>query len=766
MLRPIRSLPFISSLLVSRKYAASWHFVSRSSHRQSRRLASFVTMHDTATTPGSQSPDSSFANLDSLGNHIYLEKQDKLRDLGINLQTSQIIVVGGQSSGKSSLLESLTGFSLPRGQGCCTRFATQITLRRHPTKKTVISIIPRSNADQKLRETLRAFRHELTDFRPEDVAGVIEKANMVMEIRSGINKDILSLPMFSDDILKIEISSPDNPHLTVIDVPGLFQVTDQLGYATNQDKSMVEAMVKRHMKNERTIVLAVLSCLSDPATEGILQFAKVADPKGERTVGVLTKADLVKEKAVLQSLSKLVMGTTLKLGYFVVRNRGADEDDLDISQCNRKEVELFEDPQWKDIAGAGRVGVNTLRKELQSLLTGLAKRELPKQKAEVIKRLADCEKRSISYGPPRSTPAAQREHLIKLALRFERLVNDALEGLYSRDVLFGEKPPLKLITKIIELNEGFSNAIWKKGQTWNFKGKTTEKDNGAEAAYIKLINEAFDWASTFPELLEYRHPNIVSFKNPQNNIMAFIGECYSASRGPELGSFGGSVLTMAFQAQATSWDEAATRHVKGAVLVIHRFLYTLLEVLVADQRMREELWSSLQDDLLKGYRRACDHAKFVINTELNGRPVTYNHYFNDNLQRARLGRQRSILQGLDANGPNTKVDLSKVQALMTSAVENKSNAEQVKEDIHDILKSYYKVARKRFVDNICQQAINHFLLDGDQSPVKIFTANWVAKLNDRQLNSIASEDATTTTARQRLETEIEGLKKALEVLRY
>lgn len=223
---------------------------------------------------------------------------------------------------------------------------------------------------------------------------------------------------------------------------------------------------------------------------------------------------------------------------------------------------------------------------------------------------------------------------------------------------------------------------------------------------------------------------------------------------------------MAFQAQATNWDEAATRHVKGAALVIHRFLYTLLEALVADQRMREELWTSLQDDLLKGYRRACDHAKFIINTELNGRPITYNHYFNDNLQRARLGRQRSILQGLDVNGPNTKVDLSKVQSLMTSAVENKSNADQVKEDIHDILKSYYKVARKRFVDNICQQAINHFLLDSDESPVKIFTADWVARLSDHRLNSIAGEDLTTATARQRLETEMEGLKKALEVLRY
>ncbi|KAK1783113.1 P-loop containing nucleoside triphosphate hydrolase protein [Copromyces sp. CBS 386.78] len=765
MLRLMRSLPTISATLFSRSCGISWPSISRYFHRQPHRLATYVTMHNTETHPGSQSPDTSVFNLDSLGNHIYLEKQDKLRDLGINLQTSQIIVVGGQSSGKSSLLESLTGFSLPRGQGCCTRFATQITLRRNPVKKTVISITPRNNADQKLRDTLRAFRHELTDFRPEDVASVIEKANVVMGIRSGINKDILCLPMFSDDILKIEISSPDNPHLTVIDLPGLFQVTGQLGYASDKDKLLVEAMVKRHMKNERTIVLAVLPCLSDPATEEILQFAKAADPKGERTVGVLTKADLVKEKAVLQSLSNLVMASTLKLGYFVVRNRGADEDDLDISQCKKKEAELFNDPQWKAIADTGRVGVDALRTELQSLLTVLAKRELPNQKAEVMKRLADCEKRSISFGPPRCTPAAQREHLIKLALRFERLANDALEGLYGRDILFGEKPPLKLITKVVELNEGFSHVIWKKGQTWNFKEQATEKADSTEVAYIRLVNEAVDWASATPEVSEYLYPKISAFKDPKGDIMAFIRDCYSAGRGPELGSFGGSVLTMAFKAQAMSWDEAGTRHVKASVLIIHRFLYTLLKALIKDQRMREELWTCLQDDLLKGYWRACEHAKFVINTELNGRPMTYNHYFNENLQRARLGRQTSILSGLETNGQNTKVELTKVRSLITSAVENKSNAEQVGEDIHDMLKSYYKVARKRFVDNICQQAINHFLLDGDQSPVKVFTADWVAKLSDRQLNSIAGEDAITIKARQRLETELEGLKKALEVLR-
>lgn len=62
----------------------------------------------------------------------------------------------------------------------------------------------------------------------------------------------------------------------------------------------------------------------------MLHFAKIADPDGRRTVGVLTKVDLVLEKAIVQSLLELVCGNTLKLGNFIVCNRGADEDALGI----------------------------------------------------------------------------------------------------------------------------------------------------------------------------------------------------------------------------------------------------------------------------------------------------------------------------------------------------------------------------------------------------------------------------------------------------
>jgi hypothetical protein len=96
----------------------------------------------------------------------------------------------------------------------------------------------------------------------------------------------------------------------------------------------------------------------------VLQFAKTADPDGVRTVGVLTKADLVKEQAVVQTLLQLVKGNTLKLGYFLVRNRGADEDTLTIAECQMKEKEQFADPQWTELVKLGRTGVEALRGEL------------------------------------------------------------------------------------------------------------------------------------------------------------------------------------------------------------------------------------------------------------------------------------------------------------------------------------------------------------------------------------------------------------------
>ncbi|KAK3954257.1 P-loop containing nucleoside triphosphate hydrolase protein [Pseudoneurospora amorphoporcata] len=712
--------------------------------------------------------------LDSLGNHIYLEKQDRLRDIGIDIQTSQIVVVGGQSSGKSSLLELLTGFAFPRGQGLCTRYATQITLRRNPAVSIVISITPRNDCGEGLKAELREFRRELEEFDPKELGRIIEDAAIVMGIRAGDNKDDSSLPMFSDDILKVEISGPDQPHLTVIDVPGLFQVTGDAGI-TELDKTMVERMVKRYMANERTIVLAVVPALSDPATERILQLAKEADPSGVRTIGVLTKADLVYEKAVLSNLLRQVQSSTLKLGYFIVRNRGADEDDLSVDQCKLKERELFLKPQWSEITRIGRTGVGALRLELQNLLMDLAKRELPKQKAEVMNRLSDCLDKQREMGIARPDPVTQREYLTKHASKFERIARDALEGRYGVNPIFAEKPELRLITKIISLNEGFSDLMWKKGHLRNFVGSTPKEktrrydaDDSEQFEYEKLANEAHGIAPSFPELRNVFPNDSFECEPPSDDpIMEHIGQCYRESRGPELGTFGGSMLPITFREQARKWAPIANAHVRTVIIMVHCFIKQLLSTVFVDERMRDELWDSvLLDTLVNAYTRALRKADYLIGIELRSCPSTYNHYFADNLQKSRTERleaQVAVLekesQAHEGSAPiNTRAELKKM-------VREKSNAEQVKEDIHDTLKSYYKVARKRFVDVMCQQAIDDHLLNGDNSPLRILTSDMVAKMSDSQLDRIAGEDAATKRERKMLEDEIAGLNTALDVLR-
>lgn len=126
------------------------------------------------------------------------------------------------------------------------------------------------------------------------------------------------------------------------------------------------------------------------------------------------------------------------------------------------------------------------------------------------------------------------------------------------------------------------------------------------------------------------------------------------------------------------------------IVVVHGFITTLLHETFGDQRIREALWESvLLDKVQTAYARAKGHADFLLDIEISGRPSTYNHYFNDNLQKARSERlTHAIQEATDEKWPigHIGVKLSAVSNLTT----NKSNADQVKEDIHDILKATTK----------------------------------------------------------------------------
>jgi hypothetical protein len=164
---------------------------------------------------------------------------------------------------------------------------------------------------------------------------------------------------FSDDLLSIELCGPDKQNLSIIDIPGIFRTPTE-GVTTVRDMVLVRRMMHRHIKDERTIILAVIPSNTDIATQEILSIANQLDPKGLRTLGVLTKPDLI-DKGGEEDVMSLVEGkrNPLRLGYCIVRNRGQSELSSAAVTRHTKEKDFFSTEPWSRL-DRDRVGTPAL----------------------------------------------------------------------------------------------------------------------------------------------------------------------------------------------------------------------------------------------------------------------------------------------------------------------------------------------------------------------------------------------------------------------
>ncbi|OCL03244.1 putative dynamin [Glonium stellatum] len=720
--------------------------------------------------------------LGHLASAALLRKIDELREksVGQHVPLPQLVVVGDQSSGKSSLLESLTTIPFPRNVELCTRYATQITSRRDSESRVDITIIPGPRAPEEHKKHLAAYHPTIlsTDNFRDKFPQILNEANFRMGIRTDTSSGVGTV--FSEDILKIELCGPDQDYLTVIDVPGIFRNPTE-GITTKNDIQLVQNMVKEYIKNDRTIILAVLPSNVDIATQEILTLAEDYDKAGERTLGVLTKPDLVTEQSAQAAVCNLVLGKRrpLTLGYYVVRSRGADDDNF----SNTDAEKMFQDAPWNKLPSS-RLGVLALKARLTELLSEITRKEFPKLRKEVSKQLSDCQTELEALGAARETERDQRLFLSALARHFQALVDAALSAHYSSDAIFEEMLGLRLITCVVNLTEMFNYNFQQKGHYRSFEDPGT--DSTMEVVRVRTVahradTHAKEGTSFFADidLDEFTDlGEVVSrdchIDDPQGGILDWTEQLYLRSRGTDLGTFSGAILSSAFKEQSSKWAPMTKAYISQIIVVIHRFMVIILERLCPDPHVREEIWSSIHDEVLKRYKVAMDQAMFLVSLERDKRPYTVNHYFNDNLQIARGHRMANMLKpnsrpeikqdsrGLDYCSTNLIVDLDHVRQTTRS----KGNVEQVKEEIHDILWSYYKVAQKRFIDNVYQQAVDHCLLTGPMSPLAVFTQEWVIVLEADQLEIIVGESGITKERRAALKRKIKDLETAVQILRH
>ena len=390
-----------------------------------------------------------------------LDEIDKLRSQGIShyLSLPQLVVVGDQSSGKSSVLGAISGITFPTKDDFCTCFATEVILRKAASISISVNIIPSKHRTAAEEAKLKGFSETLRDL--EDFAAVVDKAKEAMGI-SG------TTGAFSNDVLRVEISGPDKPHLTIVDLPGLIHSENKKQSAA--DVTLVWGMVRAYMENKRSIILAVISAKNDYANQAVLKLAKEIDTSGTRTLGVITKPDTLpagsESERSFVGLSKNE-DIAFRLGWHIVRNRPYEERNESNEVRDANEAAFFSEGVWKDLART-MVGIKTLRTRLSKVLLDQIKAELPALVLDIENNLEDCETKLAKLGTKRATIEEQRFFLLEIGQAFQALAKDAVGGAYD-DPFFGDSSSdldysKRLRAVVQNLNLDFADTMRESGQ--------------------------------------------------------------------------------------------------------------------------------------------------------------------------------------------------------------------------------------------------------------------------------------------------------------
>ncbi|XP_041088677.1 interferon-induced GTP-binding protein Mx-like [Polyodon spathula] len=287
----------------------------------------------------------------------YLDFIDTLRALGVDqeLPLPTIVVIGDQSSGKSSVIEALSGVSLPRGGGLMTRCPLELILE-HVSKDEWKGEITYKNYEKKLKD-------------PSEVEREIKTAQDTL---AGKNNEI------STERITLKIESRTAPDLTLIDLPGIARIA--VGNQSHDIEKTIKTLINSYIRKAETINLVVIPCNTDITTAEALQMAREVDPSGERTLAVLTKPDLI-DKGAEEQVTKLLRNEVVYLqkGYSIVRCRGQQDidDRMSLSEALKQEIEFFKSHKhFRRLLDEKQASVPSLAARLTSELVHKIKKSL------------------------------------------------------------------------------------------------------------------------------------------------------------------------------------------------------------------------------------------------------------------------------------------------------------------------------------------------------------------------------------------------------
>ena len=420
----------------------------------------------------------------------------------------------------------------------------------------------------------------------------------------GVGTDQLQ---FSKDVLRVEVSGPTQPHLTMVDLPGLYHAPDD-----SQDEAgveFVESLVLSYIRNHRSVILAVVSAKSDIALQKVTAFTRRVDPSGARTLGVITKPDtLIATSDMERSFIDLARNrrVVFRLGWHVLKNRDHNERHLSLDQRGEVELDFLRTGVWASL-DSSQIGIDALRPRLSSVLKDHIVHQLPSLIAETQQSYGDSMNSLRRMGDARQTTAEQRRYLLNASGKFTVSLGHAISGIYS-DPIFGDamddRNYQRRLRAVIqnELSD-FSETLWERGE----KRRITSDDEEVDEGSIR-----------------------------RSDFVSEVQQRLRRSRGRELpGMFNPLIVGDLFYLQAQPWEGLVTTCIDNILESVQRAISLIVHDILDERTSNGVLAQLINPELEKLEAALRSRTQELLRPQQFGHPITYNHYFTETVQKTR-----------------------------------------------------------------------------------------------------------------------------------
>lgn len=373
------------------------------------------------------------------------------------------------------------------------------------------------------------------------------------------------------------------------------------------------------MKRPRSIILTVVSAKSDFALQEVTSLARQLDPRGERTLGLITKPDTLdvgseSERAYLELAQN--KDVHFALGWHVLKNRNFAMRNATSAERDEDEDKYFSSGVWT-LLKPNQLGVKPLRPRLSNVLKDHILRQLPSLIEDVKSGIQNCNDILAKLGATRATLADQRRYIGKAGQEFSALMQVSVDGVYINDSFFGSA-----LTE-----EGYQRRL---------------------RAVVQNTLQEFN-----EEMHKQGRSRFIVVKAPKGNPRAIsrsdyideVKDLMRRNRGRELpGTWSPLIVGELFREQCRPWKGIIDKYTDKILTSVYQVINDVLETVAIGETMdgiRREIINPGMERLTK---RLQDKVAEILYPHYSGHPITYNHYLTETVQKLQNERRRKDLE--------------------------------------------------------------------------------------------------------------------------